>query len=126
MLTTKKVTIIYAEDSKSISHLVKSKLISEGYDVTHFENGIGVVEAVKSSAPTLVILDKEMPLKDGMAVLEELKQIPETKDIPIIMFTTKKEQETVLRCIQLGVTDYIIKDSLAISNLLPRIRKYIK
>lgn len=126
MLTTKKVTIIYAEDSKSISHLVKSKLISEGYDVTHFENGVGVVEAVKSSAPTLVILDKEMPLKDGMAVLEELKQIPETKDIPIIMFTTKKEQETVLRCIQLGVTDYIIKDSLAISNLLPRIRKYIK
>lgn len=126
MLTTKKVTIIYAEDSKSISHLVKSKLISEGYDVTHFENGVGVVEAVKSSAPTLVILDKEMPLKDGMAVLEELKQIPETKDIPIIMFTTKKEQETVLRCIQLGVTDYIIKDSLAISNLLPRIKKYIK
>lgn len=126
MLTTKKVTIIYAEDSKSISHLVKSKLISEGYDVTHFENGVGVVEAVKSSAPTLVILDKEMPLKDGMAVLEELKQIPETKDIPIIMFTTKKEQETVLRCIQLGVTDYIIKDSLAISNLLPRIKKYIQ
>ena len=126
MLSTKKTTIIYAEDSKSISHLVKSKLISEGYEVTHFENGVGVVEAVKSSMPTLVILDKEMPLKDGMAVLEELKQIPETKDIPVIMFTTKKEQETVLRCIQLGVTDYIIKDSLAISNLLPRIRKYIK
>lgn len=126
MLTTKKATIIYAEDSKSISHLVKSKLISEGYDVTHFENGVGVVEAVKLSTPTLVILDKEMPLKDGMEVLEELKQIPETKDIPVIMFTTKKEQETVLRCIQLGVTDYIIKDSLAISNLLPRIRKYIK
>lgn len=126
MLSTKKATIIYAEDSKSISHLVKSKLISEGYEVTHFENGVGVVETVKSSMPSLVILDKEMPLKDGMTVLEELKQIPETKDIPVIMFTTKKEQETVLRCIQLGVTDYIIKDSLAISNLLPRIRKYIK
>ena len=126
MTSNKTVQIVYAEDSKSISHLVKSKLIVEGYEVFHFENGNGVVEAVQQIKPTVVILDHNMPVKNGMAVLEELKSLPATKDIPVILFTTKQDQPTVLKCLQLGVTDYIIKDSLAISNLIPRIKKYIK
>lgn len=121
-----KVSVVYAEDSKSISHLVKNKLLAEGFEVTHFENGIGVFDAVFSSKPSIVILDKEMPEKDGLTVLEEIKANPETKNIPVIMFTTKKEHDVVVRCLQLGVSDYILKDSLAISNLIPRIRKFLK
>jgi len=121
-----KIKIIYAEDSTSVAHLVKSMLINEGFDVTHFKNGEGVTNAVLSKMPEIVLLDKEMPVKDGMAVLEELKKLPETKDIPIIFFTTDKDQETVMKCLQLGVADYIVKDSNAMNNLIPRIRKHLK
>jgi len=126
MASLKTIQIVYAEDSKSISHLVKSKLISEGYEVFHFENGNGVVEAAQEIKPTVVILDYNMPVKNGFAVLEELKKLPETKDIPVILFTTRQDNITVMKCLELGVTDYIVKDTLAISNLIPRIKKYIK
>ncbi len=125
MNNVKNIEIVYAEDSKSISHLVKSKLILEGYEVHHFENGMGVFEAVLDIKPAVVILDYNMPVKNGMAVLEELKKNQDTQNIPVILFTTKQDQVTVVRCLELGVTDYIIKDSLAISNLIPRIKKYI-
>ncbi|MBU2491640.1 MAG: response regulator [Bacteroidetes bacterium] len=125
METVKKIKIIYAEDSRSLSHLVISKLSAENFDVMHFKSGKGVVDAVISNQPSVVILDNEMPEINGMTILEELKNTDSTKNIPVIFFTTIKDQESVIKCLKLGVTDYIVKDSLALSNLIPRIKKYI-
>ncbi|HEX2869013.1 MAG TPA: response regulator [Ignavibacteriales bacterium] len=125
MSESKVIKIVYAEDSRAIYNLIISKLHAEGWEVLHFENGDGVADAVLNSKPDVVILDKEMPVKDGMIVLEELKANPETKDVPIIFFTTKSDPQTVMRCLQLGVTDFVVKDSLAVANLIPRIKGII-
>jgi len=126
MQKTHKITIVYAEDSKSISHIVKSRLIFEGYDVIHFADGRGVVEEVLKTKPTFVLLDNDMPVKNGLTIAEELKNMPETKDIPIIFLTTRHDQYSVVKCLELGIADYIIKDSLAISEIITRIQKLLK
>ena len=79
---TKKISIVYAEDSKSVAKVVMTKLKTEGYDIFYFENGQGVVEAVIKNRPSVVILDNEMPVKDGMSILRELKVHPEVKISP--------------------------------------------
>jgi len=70
-----KPTIIYAEDSKSISTIVKHRLISEGYNVIHFATGEKVVEEALKILPDIILLDNDMPVKDGLSILKELKAI---------------------------------------------------
>jgi DNA-binding response OmpR family regulator len=126
MQTTKKVSIVYAEDSKPIAQVVTSKLKAEGYDVIHFENGDGVFESVMQNKPTVVILDNEMPVKDGMSILKELKANDEVKNIPVIFLTNNHDQQSVVKCLELGVSDYIVKDPLTLSEIVRRIRKWTK
>ncbi len=65
-----KIKIVYAEDSKYISHVVKKNLENAGYEVIHLENGLNVLEIVKELKPALVLLDNMMPMKDGFTVLK--------------------------------------------------------
>lgn len=61
----KKIRIVYAEDSRYISNVVKRNLENAGFEVIHFENGSNVFEKVKALKPDLVLLDNMMPIKDG-------------------------------------------------------------
>lgn len=126
MQTEKKVTIVYAEDNKPIAQVVTTKLKTEGYEVFHFETGEGVYEAVLQSKPTLVILDNDMPIKDGMSILKELKTNPDVKDIPVVFLTNVHDQQSVVKCLELGVSDYIVKDPLTISEIVRRIKRWTK
>ena len=120
MQQPKNITIVYEEDSKSISHLVKSKLMFEGFEVKHFADGLGVVEEVVKIKPTAVLLDNDMPNKNGLTIVEKLK------NIPIIFLTARHDEKIVVKCLELGVADYIIKDCLAISEIITRIKKFLK
>ena len=124
--STKKFTIIYAEDSKSISTIVKHRLISEGYNVIHYATGEKIVEEVIKILPDIILLDNEMPVKNGLSILKELKSIPEVKDIPVIFLTTINERKTVIKCLELGASDYIVKDVMAINEILLRISIRLK
>ena len=126
MQKSKKATLVYAEDSKSISTVIKSKLASEGYEVHHFEDGGGVVDAVLKLKPAVVLLDNDMPVKSGLTILKEIKKNPDIKNIPVIFLTNSKDSQSVVSCLQLGVSDYIVKDPLAISEIVTRVRKYIQ
>jgi len=124
--SAQKPTIIYAEDSKSISTIVKHRLISEGYNVVHFATGEKVVEEALKIIPDIILLDNDMPVKDGLSILKELKAIPEVKDIPVIFLTTINEKKTVIKCLELGASDYIVKDAMAINEILSRISFRLK
>jgi PleD family two-component response regulator len=67
-----------------------------------------------------------MPVKNGLTILKELKAIPEVKDIPVIFLTTINERNTVLKCLELGASDYIVKDAMAINEILARISIRLK
>jgi CheY-like chemotaxis protein len=59
--------------------------------------------------PDLILLDLNMPRKNGVEALEEIKNDPDLKTIPIIVFTTSKAEEDVLRSYNLGVNSFITK-----------------
>jgi CheY-like chemotaxis protein len=62
-----------------------------------------------SPRPGLILLDLNMPKKDGREVLREIKQSPDLKTIPVVVLTTSKAEEDVLRTYNLGVNSYIVK-----------------
>ena len=59
--------------------------------------------------PGLILLDLNMPRKDGREALDEMKQHPALKRIPVVVLTTSKAEEDVLRSYDLGVSGYITK-----------------
>jgi CheY-like chemotaxis protein len=59
--------------------------------------------------PGLILLDLNMPRKDGREVLREIKQDPSLKTIPVVVLTTSKDDEDVGRSYELGANSYIVK-----------------
>ncbi len=59
--------------------------------------------------PALILLDLNMPRKDGREALKEIKSLPELRRIPIVVLTTSKAEEDILRTYDLGVNSYITK-----------------
>ncbi|WP_337867094.1 response regulator [Ignavibacterium sp.] len=119
-----KKKIFYAEDSDSLVKLMTYKLQNEGYDIIVFTNGEIVYESVVAEKPDLVILDLMMPIKDGLTILREIKSNPDTSNIPVIMLTTNAEEDTILKALETGASEYITKP-FSTAVLLAKIKKIL-
>jgi DNA-binding response OmpR family regulator len=117
--------IVFAEDNISVVKIVLHTLSSEGYEIIHFPTGDGVVDAVVEHKPDLLILDLVMPVKDGLTVLKEMKENPATSSVPILLLTATKDETTVIKILELGVTDYITKP-FSFNIFLARVKKIIE
>ncbi|HET7184334.1 MAG TPA: response regulator [Terriglobales bacterium] len=60
-------------------------------------------------APSLILLDLNMPRKDGREALKEIKSDPKLRHIPVVVLTTSRAEEDVVRSYQLGVNSFITK-----------------
>jgi CheY-like chemotaxis protein len=59
--------------------------------------------------PQVILLDLNMPKKDGRETLKEIKQHPVFKKIPVVIFTTTKNENEITRCYELGANTYVVK-----------------
>jgi CheY-like chemotaxis protein len=59
--------------------------------------------------PNLILLDLNMPRKDGREALAEIKADPALKRIPVVVFTTSREDQDIVRCYELGASSYVTK-----------------
>jgi two-component system response regulator len=111
--------ILIAEDDVDDRYLMKTALTDSGVteEVTYVENGVEVIghlEAVGKkngiiNYPKFIILDLNMPKMDGREVLKRLKTNEVYRKIPVIIFSTTKNQLEVNRCYDLGANTYVIK-----------------
>jgi DNA-binding NtrC family response regulator len=102
-----KLSTLVVEDGQSQREILRDFLRDEGYDVVEAENGDKAIEAVKNGYFDLVLLDYKMPEKDGMTVLEEVKDI--NTEIDVIMMTAYGSVDTAVRAMKAGAADYITK-----------------
>jgi len=79
-----------------------------------------------TSLPCLILLDLNMPRKNGQEVLREMKEDPDLRRIPIVVFTTSGEESDIASCYELGANSYITKpagfDSLV--EVMTRLGEY--
>lgn len=101
-----KPTILVVEDEKQASELLALYLEEAGYQVVCAFDGVEAIEKAKELKPSIITLDIILPKKDGLEVLRELKSLPETKDIPVIIISMVENNELGL---SLGAADYLIK-----------------
>jgi len=109
------MTILVAEDDADDRFLIQTAFEEKGYTdkLDLVENGVELIsylaDNAKNNIPRIILLDLNMPKKDGRQVLRELKQHELFKRIPIVVFTTTKNENEISRCYDLGANTYIVK-----------------
>ena len=112
-------TIALADDHVLLRKGLADLVSKQGYTVLfQADNGEEFLEKLKTSAePDIVLLDINMPKKDGREVLKELKQHPKFKKIPVVIFSTTNNEQEMHRCYESGANSYITKPN-SFENLL--------
>lgn len=101
--------ILIVEDDPLISRMYQKIFKFEGYQVETAADGQEGIDKVRSTKPTLVILDVMMPKMNGLEVLGKLKADPATKTIPVVMLTNLAGQSDAEKALSMGAIKYIIK-----------------
>lgn len=102
--------ILIIDDSKMILRITSDILKKDGHNIITARNGKDGIELACTGTPDLIILDIEMPDMDGYDVLKELKKNEITKNIPVIMHSSRTKKEDIILAMKLGVIDYIAKN----------------
>ena len=122
----KPFTILIADDQPDNLVLLTRYLEAEGYKYIKAKDGLETLEKIRSDMPDLVLLDVNMPNKDGFSVLEEIRTDPITQHIPVIILTAARlDPITVQFGLNLGADDYITKP-FDRRELLARIRTKLR
>jgi len=101
--------ILVVDDSRTDLEFITNTLESKGYDVIRATNGEEALMQATTQRPDLIVLDVVMPGKDGFQTCRQLKKDENTKDIKIVMLTTKDGKTDEYWGRKQGADDYIIK-----------------
>ena len=94
--------ILVVDDDEDSRSMVRTILENNQFQVEEAHNGKAALEKLQHISPKLVLLDINMPEMNGYDVVVQMKQKPETQNIPIIMLTAKSEPEDLM----IGYKDY--------------------
>jgi DNA-binding response OmpR family regulator len=115
-------SILIADDEPRYVRLMEANLSTEGYTVYKAFDGQQAVTLTAEQRPDLVLLDVMMPILDGFAACQRIREF---SSVPIIMVTAKGEEQDRVRGLDFGADDYIVKPFSA-NELLARVRAVLR
>lgn len=123
-LPLKKILIV--EDEPILQEMYKDKFTKEHFEVTTADNGEEGLEKAKSHKPDLVLLDLMMPVMDGKAMLRKLRQIPEFKNLPVIVLTNAGEYENIQETKHFeNAVEFLIKSNVSVDDVVKEVKVWI-
>lgn len=114
MRSDRRKTIFLVEDNRGDIRLIQEALKSTGVDcdVVVARDGVEAMEYLQQDQvihPDLILLDLNLPKKDGREVLAEIKANPSLRHIPVVVLTTSRNEEDITKSYDLHVNCYIAK-----------------
>lgn len=91
-------------------HLVNDvDVVRDGEEALDYLYKRGKYESRETQEPAVVLLDLKLPKVDGLEVLEKIKADDNLKTVPVVMLTSSREEQDLVRSYQLGVNAYVVK-----------------
>ena len=118
--------ILLVEDEDFLRRIFRLRLTAEGYDVTDVDSGESAWEALKVTAPQLIILDLYLPQMSGFEFLERLKADPESKHMAVLILSGLGQEADIRKGLELGAREYVIKTELKPTEFLEKVSKLLK
>jgi HD-like signal output (HDOD) protein/DNA-binding response OmpR family regulator len=123
MSSKKKILLI--EDEVVIRRMMSLYLRKERFEVLEAENGTKGLDLARKEQPDLIVTDLMMPGLDGLQVTHRLKTEVTTREIPVIVLSAVSSRENVVKALQAGAVDFLVKASFDMPTFLSRIQKHL-
>jgi two-component system chemotaxis response regulator CheY len=101
---------LVVDDSSTMRRIIKNTLKTAGFDdALEAENGEAALGVLASEKVDVVITDWNMPVMNGLELVTAMRGTEPLKKMPVLMVTTVNEKEEILKAMQAGVTNYVVK-----------------
>lgn len=118
--------ILLIEDDALIVKIYSTRLKADGFTVLSADNGEDGIALAEKELPNLIVLDVMMPRLDGFSVLEKLRGNVSLHSIPILVYSNLAQDQEIEKAKQLGATEFIVKANISPTELVNKIKSYIK
>jgi two-component system phosphate regulon response regulator PhoB len=120
-----KPLVLVVEDEAALVTLLRYNLEREGFEVIEARDGEEALLLAKERRPDLVLLDWMLPLVSGIEVCRQLRRLPETRAVPVVMLTARGEEADKVRGLDSGADDYVTKP-FSPGELIARLRALLR
>jgi CheY-like chemotaxis protein len=100
--------VVVVEDDEALHALVEAMLAPD-VELVFESDGAAAFDRIHAIGPDLVLMDIVLPGSDGVAITEQIKSSPALAAIPVVMLTGEARFETLVRSMQAGAADFIVK-----------------
>ncbi|MFW6122895.1 MAG: response regulator [Thermodesulfobacteriota bacterium] len=102
--------VLVVDDFATMRKIVRNILKQIGFeDIIEAEDGTAALRLIKNDKVGLVVTDWNMPNMDGLDLLREIRQNPQTSNLPVLMVTAEGLKENVMEAVKAGVSNYVVK-----------------
>lgn len=108
-LPIKSTRVLIVDDDKFICALFQNALNNAGFETVTAPEGASGIKFFAAFQPDIVLLDMNMPIKDGCQACREIRSMPEGRYVPILMITSMNDTGLIHRAFQAGATDFVTK-----------------
>jgi DNA-binding response OmpR family regulator len=120
------IKVLFVEDDPTVAQMYRLKLELDGYQVVMAKDGEEGLRLASELRPDIVFLDIRLPKLDGFSVLESLRAVEETKNVPVVILSNYGERELVERGLKLGALEYLIKSQTTPAHLSRGVEAWLR
>ena len=119
-------TALVAEDDEQLAYILRFILEREGFEVQAAPDGRTAKELISTlRPPAIILLDVMLPHVDGYELLAQVRAKADWKTVPVIMLTARSQEQDIVRGLEAGANDYMVKPFKP-EELRARIRRLLK
>ncbi|MCD9018198.1 response regulator [Parachryseolinea silvisoli] len=118
-------TILVIDDTPDLQRSIIQFLNMEGYETVGAANGQEALDTLAHTIPDLVITDLLMPVMDGYSFIEHIKADAQLRDIPVVVFSAKPDDDSQDKALALGAVRFIRKPG-SIDQILDTVNEIIQ
>jgi PAS domain S-box-containing protein len=118
-----KASILIVDDNSDMRAYIKS-LLQKDYHILTAGNGSEALQKIKTTLPSLIVSDVMMPVMNGIDLVKELKENPQTRNIPVILVSARAGEEAKIEGYDIGADDYLVKP-FSSKELVARVRSQL-
>lgn len=126
ILVSMSKVVLLVEDNDFIRNMYQLKLAKADLTVIEAIDGRMALQRITEQKPDLVLLDLMMPNVGGLEVLKDLKKQGMLPELPVIVLTNVMDPQTIDEAKKLGAKDYIVKTDLTPSQVIDKLKPFIK
>lgn len=118
--------VLIVDDDEVLRRMYSAKLSHDGYEVVTCADGNEVLNLVTQERPDIVLLDIMLPHKDGLTLLGEIKNNPQSQQIPVVMMTNLAGDETKQsQAMSLGAAAFLVKTSVTPQEIVAKLKEVL-